>query len=136
MHISDLKAVFCPEKVALSAIGGCIAGRFCRISPLHGAIYAVVSGVVNLATFWTGMNIVCDLENRFPELKRLGGTNVIALLSTTSVFLAFTAGNKALSLIGKPLIFSTAVKVCLISEMIGLSSRLFMNVCESRKNIH
>lgn len=124
------REVFHPRATALTAIGGCIAGRFCGISPMHGAIYAVTSRSVAQAAFLINWVVLSKCHDQLFELrlqKNFEKLIFAPLIIMANAYLAFTAGNKVLSLIGKPLIFATAVKVSLVSGIIGFFSGLLID---------
>ncbi|KAG6558572.1 hypothetical protein RHABOEDO_000517 [Candidatus Rhabdochlamydia oedothoracis] len=122
------KSIFDPRAVALTAVGGCIAGRFCGISPMHGAIYAVTSRSVGTVA----AIIHIGLFTRSVRLMNSFSKFLVTPLLMTRAYLVFTAGNKALSLIGKPLIFTTAVKVSLILGITSFFSDLLINYIKDR----
>jgi len=129
------KEVFHPRVAALTAIGGCIAGRFCGIPPMHGAIYAVTSRSVAQAAFLINWVVLSKCHDQLFELrlqKNFEKLIFAPLIIMANAYLAFTAGNKVLSLIGKPLIFETAAKVSLISGIAGFLPGLLINGIKNR----
>lgn len=121
--------VFHPRATILTAIGGGIAGKFCGISPIHGAVYAVASRIACHAAIIIGGAVIdkCDTKLSKLELEKGFRDLVVTPLIMTSAYLGYTAGNKALSLVGRPLVFATAAKVSLISGITGFFSGLFLD---------
>ncbi|PWU13760.1 MAG: hypothetical protein C5B45_05655 [Chlamydiae bacterium] len=121
--------IFSLRITTLTAIGGYVAGKFCGISPLHGAVYAVASCVAYQSADMIGNAILSKLSNRMG--KSVNEFMVMPLL-VTSVYLSYKAGNKALALMGKQslkgqLTLETAVKVSIVSGITGFFSGLLID---------
>ncbi|VHO03978.1 hypothetical protein [Candidatus Rhabdochlamydia sp. T3358] len=129
MSIDFRKEVFHPRTTTLTAIGGCIAGRFCRISPLHGAIYAVVSRIAYQIAYMINDTVFTKFYIKLSELKIKKSFKklMVTPLMMSSAYLGYTAGNKALSLIGRRIAFETAIKVSLVSGVTGFFSGLLID---------
>ncbi|MEK7339709.1 MAG: hypothetical protein WBD50_02065 [Candidatus Rhabdochlamydia sp.] len=131
------REIFHPRTSILTVIGGCIAGRFCGISPIHGAVYAVASRIAYQATFIISNAVFTKCRAKLSDLdmKRSFRKLMVTPLMMTSAYLSYTAGNKALSLIGRRIAFETAIKVSLVSAITGFFSGLFIDyikdqICE------
>lgn len=128
MDIYDFcEEVFHPRATILTAIGGGIAGKFCGISPIHGAVYAVASRVACQAAIIISDTVLDKCDAKLSKELKKGFMELVATpLIMTSAYLGYTKGNKALSLIGRRLVFDTAVKVSLVSGIAGFFSGLLI----------
>ncbi len=124
-----MQRCFHPRATILTVIGGCIAGRFCGISSMHGAVYAVASRVAYQAATIISEAVFnkCHAKLFDLDMKRSFKKLMVMPLMMTSAYLGYTAGNKALSLIGKRIAFETAIKISLVSGITGFFSGLLID---------
>ncbi|HEV3270207.1 MAG TPA: hypothetical protein VGZ69_06125 [Candidatus Rhabdochlamydia sp.] len=123
------KEIFHTRTNTLTVIGGCVAGKLYGISPIHGAVYAVASRITYQAAGRIAHLVFtkCHAKLSKWECKRSFRKLMVMPLMMTSVYLGYTAGNKALSLIGRPLALETAIKVSFVSGITGFFSGLLID---------
>ncbi len=130
MSISNFCREVCPLRaVVLTAIAGGLSGKFCKIPPLQGAVYAVVSNVAYKIAYKINYTVCNKLKNKnYGPSDKNFHSFIRYPLEMAHVYLGYLAGNKALSLLGKQIALGTAFKVTLIS---GITS-LFINYVSSQ----
>lgn len=124
------KDIFYPRATVLTAIGGCIAGRFYGVPPMHAAVYAVASRSIGQAAFRIGQVVLGKSYDILFELRLLEKGFVQLILTPSimaGVYIVFTASNQVLSLVGRPLVFATAAKISFASGVVGFFSGLFID---------
>ena len=115
-----------PRNITLVAIGGCVAGRFYKISSMHGAVYAVTAHLVYRVAVVIHRTIFTGIPTKRRIKMNFGAFMSMPFLMTT-ICLSYAAGNKALSLVGRQLAFETAVKVSCVSGVISFFSGLLVD---------
>ena len=121
MEINLCKEIFHIRTNTLTVIGGCIAGKLYGIPPIHGAVYAVTSRIAYQAACIISNAVFTKCYKNLSELdmKRSFKKLMVTPLIMTSIYFSYTAGNKALSLIGRRLDLETAIKVSFVSGITG-----------------
>lgn len=115
MNISNFFREVCqPKFIILAAIGGGVSGRFCNISPLQGAVYAVAGSLAYRVAHKINGAICNKIRDKnFNDFIKYP-------LDMACVYFSYLAGNKALSFLGKQIALETAFKVSIIAGITGL----------------
>lgn len=124
----------CPLKAtAFAAIGGCLSGRFCGISPLEGAVYSVVSSVAYRVACKVSRGVSNEFYYEINHISRnhcddSSGTMLLQdKEAIANVCLGYLAGNIALSLLERQISFRTAIMFSFASGITGFLTDVVVN---------